>query len=236
MAPIQRSMSCRQPELLGQLGRVLVEQVGQAVHAVDTDRPLPAQVVQPDVLQLHAIRGDAETGGQPPLEGDRDVAQAERPMAVVDERLGDDADRVREVDDPGVLARRDGRSARRGRGRRGTVRSALAKPPAPVVSWPMTPKRRGSVSSTSRAAWPPTRSWSSTKSAPSMAASRSPVRVSRPGPAQPIEHPLGEAADDLEPLRVDVEQDELVDRQAVRAPGEALDQFRRVGAARRRRP
>ena len=34
----------------------------------------------------------------------------------------------------------------------GTVRSDLAKPPAPVVSWPITPNVGGSVSSTSRAA------------------------------------------------------------------------------------
>ena len=44
----------------------------------------------------------------------------------------------------------------------GTVRSALANPPGPVVSWPSRPNLFGSVSSTSRAAWPPTRSWIST--------------------------------------------------------------------------
>ncbi len=65
----------------------------------------------------------------------------------------------------------------------GTVRSALASPPAPVVSWPRQPHRPGTVSSCSRASWPPTRSWTSTASAPSRAADRSAVRVSRP--AQP---------------------------------------------------
>ena len=36
----------------------------------------------------------------------------------------------------------------------GTVRIALASPPAPVVSWPTQPHRKGRLSSTARAAWP----------------------------------------------------------------------------------
>ncbi len=63
----------------------------------------------------------------------------------------------------------------------GTVRSALANPPAPVVSCPMQPQVSGSVSSDSRADWPPTRIWISTKSAPSTARSSSVVWVRRPG-------------------------------------------------------
>ena len=62
----------------------------------------------------------------------------------------------------------------------GTVRIALAKPPAPVVSWPMQPQASGAVSSCRRAVCPPTRIWTSTKSAPSTAASRSSVTVSPP--------------------------------------------------------
>ena len=62
----------------------------------------------------------------------------------------------------------------------GTVRSALARPPAPVVSWPMQPQATGIVSSRRRASWPPTRIWISTKSAPSSARSSSPVSVSAP--------------------------------------------------------
>ena len=97
----------------------------------------------------------------------------------------------------------------------GTVRSAFAKPPAPVVSCPMPPYFGGIVSSTNRAAWPPTRSWTITKSAPSRASSRSTVRrAGRTIP--PVDHPVGEAADDLERVRVDVEEGELVDRQPVR--------------------
>ncbi len=59
----------------------------------------------------------------------------------------------------------------------GTVRSALARPPAPVVSWPTQPHSSGQVSSWLRAACPPTRSWSRTASAPATPASRSVVVV-----------------------------------------------------------
>ena len=57
----------------------------------------------------------------------------------------------------------------------GTVRSALANPPAPVVSWPMQPHLCGQVSSRCLAAWPPIRSWSRTAAAPSRPSSRSAV-------------------------------------------------------------
>src|SRR5205085_3003145 len=40
---------------------------------------------------------------EPSLEGDRDVAETDSPVAVVDEGPRDDADRIREVDDPGVV-------------------------------------------------------------------------------------------------------------------------------------
>ena len=62
----------------------------------------------------------------------------------------------------------------------GTVRIAFANPPAPVVSWPMQPHASGIVSSRSRAAWPPTRSWRRTNEASVTAASRSSVTVSVP--------------------------------------------------------
>ena len=54
----------------------------------------------------------------------------------------------------------------------GTVRSAFASPPKPVVSWPRQPQASGTDSSTIRAAWPPTRIWMRTASAPSTASSR----------------------------------------------------------------
>ena len=70
-----------------------------------------------------------------------------------------------------------------------------------------------------------------TKSAPSRAASVSGVRISRPGQLEAVQHPAGEAADDLGAVRIGVEEDQLVDRQAIRADRDPLDQLRRVGAA-----
>ena len=169
----------RHPQFLGELVRILVEQVRQSVDPIDADGPLPAQVVEPDVLELDPLRGHVEPCRKATLELDGHVAQPERPVAVVEERLGDDPDRVGEVDDPGVLGRplrgelRELEHERHGPQRLGEPAGAgrlLADDPEPS----------GSVSSTRRAAWPPTRSWMSTKSAPSIAASRSPVSVTRP--------------------------------------------------------
>ena len=53
--------------------------------------------------------------------------------------------------------------------------------------------RAARVSSCSRACWPPTRSCTSTASAPSSAAARSAVAVSRPGHAGGAQDPAGEA-------------------------------------------
>ena len=66
-------------------------------------------------------------------------------------------------------ARRRARSARSST--TGTVRSALASPPAPVVSCPTQPQSSGQVSSRWRAAWPPIRSWNKIASAPSVPSS-----------------------------------------------------------------
>ena len=74
----------------------------------------------------------------------------------------------------------------------GTVRRALAKPPGPVVSWPMQPNRCGRVSSIRRVDCPPILSWTRTNAAPSIAASRSVVVVSRPG--QPTRRPIRPAS------------------------------------------
>ena len=136
-------------------------------------------MVETDLADGDALRRDAEQRGDPALEADRDVAEAAGAVAVVEQRAGDDADRVREVDDPrvrgGALAHALGDLEHTG-----TVRIAFAKPPAPVVSWPTQPQASGIVSSWWRAAWPPTRICTSTKSAPSMAESRWPVMSSAP--------------------------------------------------------
>ena len=152
-----------------------------------------------------------------PLEADRHVAEADRAVAGVEQRARDDPDRVREVDDPRAGADRSAtRSAMSST--TGTVRIALAKPPAPVVSCPMQPQASGTVSSCSRAAWPPTRIWSSTKSAPSTARSRSPVMVSSPANALRSSIRRASPPTTSQPLGVDVVQHELVDAQRRRGP------------------
>ncbi len=50
----------RQAHLVRQRLGVLVEDVAQAVLAVDPHRSLPGEVIEPDVLEVDPLRGDAE--------------------------------------------------------------------------------------------------------------------------------------------------------------------------------
>ena len=93
-------MASRQAELPGDVGAVSLDQLRQPIDPVHARRRDPAEMVEPDVLELQPIGVDAELRRHRSLQGDRDVAEAERPVTGIDERLGDDADRVREVDDP----------------------------------------------------------------------------------------------------------------------------------------
>ena len=113
----------------------------------------------------------------------------------------------------------------------GTVRSAFAKPPGPVVSWPMQPHSCGNVSSPWRAAWPPTRSWISTASASDTPATRSLGRHDAPGVPRGAEHPLAHPADEPQPLGVGVDEPQLLDGQHVAHAGEPVDEFGGVGGA-----
>ena len=62
-------------------------------------------MIQPDLIDLDAARVDAEHPREAPLEADRDVAETDRLVPVIEQRPCDDADRIREVDDPGVVRR-----------------------------------------------------------------------------------------------------------------------------------
>ena len=113
----------------------------------------------------------------------------------------------------------------------GTVRRAFAKPPAPVVSWPTQPNRSGGrlVAQAGRLAAHPELDHDEVR-----AVDRG-VAVGRghepAAPAAVVEHPAGEAADDVEPLGVDVEQRELVHAEALLAGGEAFHELGGVRAA-----
>ena len=76
---------------------------------------------------------DRQQLGKATLEADRDVAEADRAVAAVEQGSRDDADGVREVDDPG-LGPPAPRTLSAISSTTGTVRIAFAKPPAPVVS------------------------------------------------------------------------------------------------------
>ena len=97
-------------------------------------------------------------------------------------------------------AARSAHRARRSRAPPAPCAAPWRSPPAPVVSCPMQPQASGIVSSRSRAAWPPTRIWISTKSAPSSARVEVAGERQRAREAGAVEHPPREPADDLAPL------------------------------------
>ena len=108
----------------------------------------------------------------------------------------------------------------------GTVRSALASPPAPVVSCPTQQKSSGHVSSLSRAACPPTRSCISTAAAPSTPSSGvGGPPDGRPVPVRPHD-PRGHGPDRGQPRLVGVDQDQLGDLR--REPPEPVRELGRV--------
>ena len=110
----------------------------------------------------------------------------------------------------------------------GTVRRALASPPAPVVSCPTQPHSSGQVSSWLRA---------SLAAHPELEehgvrAGHARVEIRRRGEdsrlAMALEDPPTEAADQRQPVLGGVDQDQLVDREHVLHPGESVDQLRCV--------
>ena len=182
------------------------------------------------MLELDPLGLDAEPRGEPALEADRDVAQPDRPVAVVEQRLGDDPDRVREVDDPG--ARRRAPVDLLGDvedDRHGPERLREAAGAGRLLADRAEPRRQRLVDEAGRLAADAELDEDEVGAVERAVAVA--VWIEPAGPAEPGQHPPGEAADDLEPLGVDVEQDELVDPDAVVAAREALDELRRVRAA-----
>nr|BFE69968.1 hypothetical protein GCM10020092_032690 [Actinoplanes digitatis] len=136
----------------GQLGAVRVEEFGEPVDAVHVRGPLPGQVVEADVVEHHRGRVDTEVSGKATLEADRHVAQPDGAVARIEQRPGDDADRVGEVDDP--RARAGPLPDPRGDVEDDRHRTQSLGEPArpPVVSCPTQPQSSGNVSSLIRAA------------------------------------------------------------------------------------
>ena len=183
------------------------------------------------MLELDPLRLHPEPLGHAALEPDRHVAQPDRAMALVEQRLGDDPDRVGEVDEPCAGARRGGRPARRGR----------ARPARSAAPWRSRRRRsspgrscRSAAGASRRRVVPPGRRHAAGRA---RSRRRRPPRPRRPvgrDPARPAE------AVDIRPASPPTTssrsastsmQDELVDGQTVAARDDALDQLRRVGAA-----
>ena len=97
---ISSSSSSRYPVNRGARVAAGIQQLREPVDAVDEHLALPREVVQADVVELHAARVDVEDLGEVALEPDRNVAQPDRPVPLVEQRLGDEPGRVREVDEP----------------------------------------------------------------------------------------------------------------------------------------
>ena len=214
----------------GDLLAVRREQRRQPVGAVDDGGALPRQVVQPDVVERDGLWRHIEQAGERALIADRHVAQADGAVPGVQQGPGDDADRVGEVDDPGVGRRarphplgdvqhdrhrpqRLGESA--GPGRLLADAAALQRPGLVAVP--------GGLTADSKLQKHGARPVDGG------------VEVGRPGDDRRVpvagHDPGGERADDRQPLGVRVDQHQFGDLDVAGQPGDAVDQLRGVGRA-----
>ena len=128
------------------LGDVPLEQLGQPVDAVDAGRALPGQVVEPDVVELAPARARRR--------GSRRTLRW-KPMATLHSPTArwPACSRARVTMPTGLvksMIQASGAAAATCSAMSrttGTVRSAFASPPAPVVSCPTQPHSSGQVSS-----------------------------------------------------------------------------------------
>ena len=178
------------------------------------------------------LRSDLEQPGDLALDADRDVAQADRAVARVEQRACDDPDGVREVDDPRIRLREradpvgdlehDGNGAHRLREPPGAGRF-LADAPAG--------ERDGLVPEPRRLPADPELEQDERRTLDRG------VQVGgdgeRAGKSLTLEHPRGHLPDDRAALGIDIVEDELVDRDAsslAREPGHELGRVRRPTA------
>ncbi len=180
------------------------------------------------MVEDHRGRIHAQETGEAALEADRHVAQPDRPVAGVEQaRVTMPTGLVKSMIHAPGLARLRIRSATSST--TGTVRSALPSPPAPVVSWPTQPhaERKRLVADPRLLPADPQLDHRG------VGVGDAGVQVGRPGHlagmAVMAEDPGRERADDLQPVGGRVDQHEFGDHRA--EPGEAVDQFRRIGGS-----
>src|SRR6476660_5560203 len=151
-------------------------------------------------------------------------------MARIEQGLGHDPDRVREVDDPGVPRRPaadvigqledDGYRAQGLREAAGAGR---------LLADTAEPERCRLVAQAGRLAADPELDHDEVRAVDrgvAVGGGHEPA-----APAAVVEHPAGETADDVQPLRVDIEQGELVHAEALLAGGETFHELGGVRAA-----
>ena len=62
----------------------LIQQFREPIDAVDEHLALPREVVEADVVEMHAVRFDVEDLGEIALESDRYVAEPDRPVPLIE--------------------------------------------------------------------------------------------------------------------------------------------------------
>jgi hypothetical protein len=70
---------------------------------VDQDPSGPAQVIEPDVIKTYISRLNTEQTGSRPLITNSDVAEPNGPVTMIKQGTRDYADRIREIQNPGIL-------------------------------------------------------------------------------------------------------------------------------------
>ena len=180
------------------------------------------------MVEEHLPGRHAEQPGELPLEADRDIAQADRAMPRVEQRAGDDADRVGEVDDPcgalrplpGALGDvEDHRDGAQGLGQPARPGGLLAD--AAVLQRPRL------VALPGRLPADPQLEQDRAGAVEALVQAGRPAHPSRV--AERAHDPRRHRADHGEPPRVRVDQGELGDLDVAGQPADAVNQFRGVG-------
>ena len=219
----------RHLEVTGDRLSIAGEQLREPILAIDPRGGDPAEVVQPDVVEREPIGVDAETLRQTPLQRDGHVAEAQRTVALIGERLAHDADRVGEVDDPGAGSGPTANELRELEDdRHRSQRLGKSTGPGRLLADGAEAKGERLVEESRRL---PS---DSELDEDEVRAVHGRVGVTGQGeapvPLHPLEHAAGQPADDLAAVGIDVVEDQLVDRQPGSPARKPLDQLRRIGA------
>ena len=214
----------READLCGELVGVLGKEIREDVVTVEPHGADPGEVVQPDLVDRQPGGIHAEQPGVQALLRDRDVAEPDCPVPLVEERPGDDADRVGEVDDPGAVGGELARAAGDlQHDRHRPHRLGEAARAGRLLADAAAGEGGGLVEESRRLAADPDLDEDEVRSV------ERPVELlgqrQRAPVALALEHPRGQRADHVEALGVDVVQGEV----GVPEPRERRHELGRVG-------